>query len=151
MTVDSVIKLIKAMKPNQCYLIGGTLITAGLAGSSSPFWYPLAEDVIRNTLNLASESDGYSASPATLLLSVFTMILGVVLILVNRYLEHQERVQSNEVDNVVPLRPQSKSRAFEADSGGEVIINGGRVKNYERVAKASNKGVVKLNDTDVER
>ncbi|WP_029825125.1 hypothetical protein [Vibrio parahaemolyticus] len=151
MTVDSVIKLIKAMKPNQCYLIGGTLITAGLAGSSSPFWYPLAEDVIRNTLNLASESDGYSVSPATLLLSVFTMILGVVLILVNRYLEHQERVLSNEVDNVVPLRPQSKSRAFEADSGGEVIINGGRVKNYERVAKASNKGVVKLNDTDVER
>ncbi|HIF9148161.1 TPA: hypothetical protein ACX6SL_000719 [Photobacterium damselae] len=151
MTVESVIKLIKAIKPNQCYLLGGTLITGGLAGSSSPFWYPLTEDIIRNTFNLVSGSDSYSASPVTLWLSVFTMILGAVLILVNRYLEHQDRVQSNKVDNVVELRPQSKPRAFEADSGGEVIINGGRIKNYEAVAKASNKGVVKINDTDMER
>lgn len=150
MAVDAVIKLIKAMKPNQCYLLGGTLIAAGLTGSSYPFWYPLADDVIRSSLNLASETESYSASTTSLFLSGLTMILGVALILFNRYLEHQERVQSREVDNVVPLRSEPQPAAFEADSGGEIIVNRGRLKNYDRVAKASNRGVVELNDTDAE-
>ncbi|CAM2799698.1 hypothetical protein VINE108274_02020 [Vibrio neptunius] len=151
MIVKSVIKIRKEMKPNQCTLMGGLLITGGFTGGLYPYWYPLLDDLIRNTFNLVSESDGYSAPSFTPLLSVCLIILGIVLILIDRYLEHQERVQSNKVDNVEELRSQSKPRAFEADSGGEVIINGGRIKNYEAVAKASNKGVVKVNDTDVER
>ena len=151
MTVDSFIKLIKAVKPNQMYLIGGSLVAGGVAGSSSPFWYPLAEDVIRSTFNFASKSDVYSASSTTLWLSIFMMFLGFVLIVVNRYLEHQEQVLSTKADNVVKLRPEPKPRAFEADSGGEIIINGGKIKNYEAVAKASTQGVIKINETDVER
>ncbi|TKG04932.1 hypothetical protein [Vibrio lentus] len=149
--MDSFIKLIKAIKPNQFYLIGSTLVAGGLAGSSSPFWYPLVEDVIRSTLNLASKSDVYSASPTTVWLSIFTMVLGVAVIVVNRYFEYQEQVLSAKADNVVRLRPEPKPRAFEADTGGEIVINGGKIKNYEAVAKASTQGVIKINETDVER
>lgn len=151
MTVESIIKVMKTLKPNQCYLIGGTLVTGGFAGSASPFWYPLVDDAFRGSLNLATKTEEYSASPITIGLSLFAMVLGFILILANRFLEHKETIQIAKLDNVVELRRHSKPTAFEADSGGQVIINGGTVKNYESVAKASNQGVVKINDTDVEK
>jgi hypothetical protein len=151
MPIDSIIKLVKALKPNQCYLIGGSLVFAGLAGTSSPFWYPLVDDVIRNSLNLAIPSEDYSASKMTIIFSVFSMLLGALLIILNRILDHKEQIATNIPDNIVEFQPKPEQSAFEADSGGSIIINGGKVKNYTNVAKASNKGVVTLNQTVVEK
>lgn len=151
MSVESIIKAIKAIKPNQCYLIGGTLVSAGLAGTSSPYWFPLFDDAVRNSLNLATQNEAYSASDTAILFSVFSILLGVMLIAINRFWEHQEQITTKSLDNIVELRSKPEPNAFEADSGGAIVINGGKVKNYPKVAKASNKGVVTINETVVEK
>lgn len=150
MKIEDLIKIIKAMKPSQCNLIGGSLITAGIAGTSSPFWFPLIEDLTRTTFNLAMNTEEYTASNTMIVFSAFLIILGVGLIALNRVLEHKESIVTNH-NNIVSFPPRDESSAFEATTGGKVVINGGKVKNYEKVAKASSNGVVSITDTIVEK
>lgn len=151
MRIDSIIKLLKAIKPNQCYLIGGTLVFAGFAATTSPFWYSLVEDAIRNSLNLEKTKEKYSPSNIVIIFSLLAMLLGVYLIRLNRILDHKEQIASQIPDNIVKFQPKPEQSAFEADSKGSIIINGGQVKNYTKVAKVSNKGVITLNQTVVEK
>lgn len=151
MLVDSFIKIVKVFKPNQVYMIGGTLIVAGLAGTSSPFWFPLFEDSVRQTFEISSQSKTQVVNSATILLSVFSMILGAILIILNRILEHKEQVSKRVESNVVELKSKETPVAFEADSGGSIVIKGGKIKNYSKVAKAKSSGVISISDTDVEK
>lgn len=152
MSIESIIKVIKALKPNQCYLIGGALISTGLVGSASPYWFPLAEDVIRNFLNLASRTDVFASNNATLAFSGFSIVLGVFLIVLNRVLDFKEQTNTdtNKSNNVVEFKLKESSSAFEADSSGVVTITGGKIKNYPKVAKATNGGVIRIDGTDIE-
>jgi len=152
MSIESIIKFIKAVKPNQCYFIGGTLITAGIAGNYSPFWFPLLDDLLRNHMDIATNSKVNDSGIMTESLSKFCMIVGALIIIIHRYLNHCETIESKPIENnVVKFRVKEEPSAFEAHSGGSVVINGGKVRNYSKVAKATNNGVIQLNDTDVEK
>lgn len=152
MRIGSVVNVIKALKPNQCYLIGGSLISTGLVGTASPYWFPLAEDVIRNSLNLVSRTDVYTSNNATLMLSGFCIALGLILIVLNRVLEYKEltNIPQNSPDNVFEFKAKESNSAFEADSSGIVTITGGKIKNYPKVAKATNGGVIKIDGAEIE-
>ncbi|QUM85306.1 hypothetical protein [Moritella sp. 28] len=148
MKVEDIIKIIKSMKTSQCNLIGGSLIAIGATGGASPFWFPLVDEIARSKLNLTSNTEEYVANNAMILFSMFLVILGVGLIILNRMLEHKENVLTKP-SNIVDFPSHDEPCAFEAITGGSVVINGGKVKGYEKVAKASTGGVVSINEAMV--
>lgn len=149
MNLDAILKIIKALKPNQCYLIGGLLVSSGLAGVSLPYWFPLIEDIIRNSLNIATKTEVYNANPVSVALSVLSIILGSILIVINRYIEHKEQIEFSK-NNIIEFKKKQKSAAFEASHGSSITINRSKIKNYSKVAKANDNSSIELNDTDVE-
>lgn len=146
--------LIKGKKINA---VGGILIVTGLTGMSSPYWYPLVEDIIRSSLNMALNTEEYTRSNIELVISVSSILLGVFLIIYNRLLEHKESLHSKEQESkssVLKLLHSNKLEskpAFEASDSGEITINSSKVSGYSRVADAKSRGRVRVIDTDVER
>ena len=152
---DAVVNIIKALKPNQVYLYGGILITAGISGSSSPWWFPLVDDGVRASLNLATRSDVYIVSYTTLVMSVIFLLLGVGLIVMQARFDNKSQRSSKPIAEVIPFErktiPVIEKAAFEADDNSSIIVTDGGVKGYERVAKATKNSIVSFERTKVEK
>lgn len=152
---DVVVSIIKALKPNQVYLYGGMLIVAGISGSSSPWWFPLVNDWLRAYSNLVTRSDAYTASSATLVMSVIFLLLGVGLIVMQGIFDYKTQQSSKPSAEVIQFKqkiiPIIEKAAFEADDNSSIIITEGIVKGYEHVAKATKSSVVSFKRTKVEK
>mgnify|MGYP001549760638 CR=1 FL=1 len=137
--IKEIIVLIKGKKINA---VGVMLIIAGISGTSSPYWYPLVEDIIRSSLNIASNTEKYTQSNIVVIFSILTVLLGVFLILFNRVLEHKESLHRKE---------QESKPAFKASDEGDIELNGCEVNGYSGIIDAKNKGRFKAVDTKMER